>query len=146
MTDPFIIADRPPEHPGVLAIRFNVRDVPTALDLIGDIGNAGLVLDVWHFTRAGVPFSQMDATAPDRILDIQLNDGDSTSTLPPATDTWPASFAAKAISTSRSSCGRLPRGVTRALVGRGYFSRSRRSRSSGSRHANLSTDAQCYWR
>ncbi|MBR1218037.1 sugar phosphate isomerase/epimerase [Bradyrhizobium sp. U87765 SZCCT0131] len=53
----------------------NVRDVDTALALIDGIPNAGLVIDIWHFARGGIPFSELARIPADRILSVQLNDG-----------------------------------------------------------------------
>jgi len=53
----------------------NVRDVDTALELIDGIPHAGLVIDIWHFVRGGIPFSELARIPADRILSVQLNDG-----------------------------------------------------------------------
>jgi sugar phosphate isomerase/epimerase len=52
----------------------NVRDVDTALAIIGDIPNAGLVIDSWHVFRAGVPLADLRRIAANRILCVQVND------------------------------------------------------------------------
>ena len=52
----------------------NVRDVDTALAIIGDIPNAGLVIDSWHVFRAGVPLADLKRIAANRILCVQVND------------------------------------------------------------------------
>lgn len=52
----------------------NVRDVDTALAIIGDIPNAGLVIDSWHVFRAGVPLADLRRIAANKILCVQVND------------------------------------------------------------------------
>lgn len=55
----------------------NVRDIDTALGIIDDIANAGLVLDCWHFFRAGLALDEMKKIPMGRILAVQINDADS---------------------------------------------------------------------
>jgi len=55
----------------------NVRDIDTALGIVDDIANAGLVLDCWHFFRAGLALDEMKKIPMDRILAVQINDADS---------------------------------------------------------------------
>jgi sugar phosphate isomerase/epimerase len=52
----------------------NVRDVETALRMIDDIPNAGLVIDSWHVFRGGIPFADLQRIPPARILCVQVND------------------------------------------------------------------------
>ncbi|MBA8906753.1 sugar phosphate isomerase/epimerase family protein [Aminobacter ciceronei] len=52
----------------------NVRDVDTALAIIADIPNAGLVIDSWHVFRADVPLEDLRRIAANRILCVQVND------------------------------------------------------------------------
>ncbi|MBB6465240.1 sugar phosphate isomerase/epimerase [Aminobacter lissarensis] len=54
----------------------NVRDVDTALAIIGDIPNAGLVIDSWHIFRAGVPLGDLGRIPADKVLCVQVNDAD----------------------------------------------------------------------
>jgi sugar phosphate isomerase/epimerase len=55
----------------------NVRDVDTALDIIGDIANAGLVIDSWHVFRAGVPLADLKRIPASKVLCVQVNDADA---------------------------------------------------------------------
>jgi len=52
----------------------NVRDVDTALAIIGDIPNAGLVIDSWHVFRAGVPLANLRRIPANKVLCVQVND------------------------------------------------------------------------
>jgi sugar phosphate isomerase/epimerase len=65
----------------------NVRDVDTALALVDGISNAGLVIDIWHFARGGIPFSELVRIPADRILAVQLSDGARQLVGPVARDT-----------------------------------------------------------
>ncbi|AMS42607.1 sugar phosphate isomerase/epimerase family protein [Aminobacter aminovorans] len=72
------LCGRAVEHGHSIALELvawgNVRDVDTALAIIGDIPNAGLVIDSWHVFRAGVPLADLKRIAANRILCVQVND------------------------------------------------------------------------
>lgn len=54
----------------------NVRDVATALEIVEGIENAGVVVDIWHVMRAGIPLADIAAIPASRILAVQINDAD----------------------------------------------------------------------
>ncbi len=55
----------------------NVKDVDTALAIIGEIPNAGLVIDSWHVFRAGVPLADLKRIPASKVLCVQVNDADA---------------------------------------------------------------------
>ncbi|MBT1154724.1 sugar phosphate isomerase/epimerase [Aminobacter anthyllidis] len=55
----------------------NVKDVDTALAIIGEIPNAGLVIDSWHVFRAGMPLADLKRIPADKVLCVQVNDADA---------------------------------------------------------------------
>lgn len=65
----------------------DVADVETAMGMIEDIPNAGLVVDSWHVFRGGVPLSAVERIPGDRIFCVQINDADAQITGPLAQDT-----------------------------------------------------------
>lgn len=65
----------------------SVRDIDQAVGMIEDIANAGLVLDCWHFFRAGLALDELKKIPPERILAVQINDADPTPFGSLATDT-----------------------------------------------------------
>lgn len=65
----------------------NVPDIDTALFMIDDIANAGLVIDSWHIFRGGIPLSDLRHIPAGRILSIQVDDAASTITSTLAEDT-----------------------------------------------------------
>lgn len=54
----------------------NVRDIATGLRLVraGDAGNAGLMLDIWHVVRGGIPFDEIAAIPRGLIAGVELDD------------------------------------------------------------------------
>jgi sugar phosphate isomerase/epimerase len=56
----------------------NLWSLDQGLDLIGDSGasNAGLLLDVWHIARAGIPYEEIGKVPADLIYGIELDDAD----------------------------------------------------------------------
>ena len=65
----------------------NVRDVDMALEIIDGIPNAGLVIDVWHVFRGGVPLCDLKRIPANRVLCVQVNDAAAEPTGTLATDT-----------------------------------------------------------
>ncbi|MDI6028548.1 sugar phosphate isomerase/epimerase [Corticibacterium sp. UT-5YL-CI-8] len=55
----------------------DVRDVDTALQLVENIPNAGLVIDSWHVFRGQIPLSDIRRIPAEKILCIQLNDAEA---------------------------------------------------------------------
>ena len=55
----------------------NIMDIETALAVIGDAPHAGMVLDIWHVTRRGIPYDAIRAVPAAMIASIELNDGDA---------------------------------------------------------------------
>lgn len=85
------LCGRAAEHGLAIALELvawgNVRDVDTALAIIGDIPNAGLVIDSWHVFRAGVPLADLRRIPADKILCAQMNDADKVPTGQRSTET-----------------------------------------------------------
>jgi sugar phosphate isomerase/epimerase len=54
----------------------NVRDLATARAIAEatDAPNGGLLLDVWHFCRGGIPFDEILTLRPEHIRHVELND------------------------------------------------------------------------
>jgi sugar phosphate isomerase/epimerase len=54
-----------------------IPDVGTAWDIVrlADRPNGGIVVDAWHFFRAGADFDALKAVPGARVLNIQLDDG-----------------------------------------------------------------------
>lgn len=55
----------------------SVADLATARQIVGGIGNAGLVIDCWHMFRGGIALSDIAALDGGRILSVQINDADA---------------------------------------------------------------------
>ena len=74
------LCGRAAEHGIAIALELvawgNVRDVDTALAIISDIPNAGLVIDSWHIFRVGVPLADLRRIPADKVLCVQVNDAD----------------------------------------------------------------------
>jgi sugar phosphate isomerase/epimerase len=53
-----------------------IRDLPTAWRVVRDAGraNGGLLVDVWHWARAGTTRAALAEVPPDRIVSLQLCD------------------------------------------------------------------------
>jgi sugar phosphate isomerase/epimerase len=85
------LCGRAAEHDVTIALELvawgNVRDVETAVAIIGDAPNAGLVIDSWHIFRAGVPLADLRRIAADKILCVQVNDADRMPIGQPSTET-----------------------------------------------------------
>lgn len=54
----------------------NVRDLPTAIAIAVGAGapNGGLLLDIWHLTRGGIPYEDIATIPPSYIKHIELDD------------------------------------------------------------------------
>jgi sugar phosphate isomerase/epimerase len=54
-----------------------IPDVATAWEIarLADRPNGGIVVDAWHFFRAGADFDALKAVPGERVLNIQLDDG-----------------------------------------------------------------------
>lgn len=57
----------------------NIRDLPTAIAIVEGAGeeNGGLLLDIWHFARGGIPYEDIATIPPHFIKHIELDDADS---------------------------------------------------------------------
>lgn len=57
----------------------NVRDLDTALAVVGDANPAygGLLLDVWHMNRGGIPYADFARIPAEYIRHIELDDADA---------------------------------------------------------------------
>ena len=53
-----------------------IPDLPTAWRILQQAGraNSGLLLDVWHWVRAGMTLTDLDLVPADRIIAVQLSD------------------------------------------------------------------------
>jgi sugar phosphate isomerase/epimerase len=75
------LCDMAADHGLTLGLEFapwtEVPDLPTAWDIVrrADRVNAGIVLDTWHFFRAGTALSAVDELQPGAIACIQVSDG-----------------------------------------------------------------------
>ncbi|GAA2820710.1 sugar phosphate isomerase/epimerase [Aminobacter aminovorans] len=85
------LCGRAAEHDVTIALELvawgNVRDVETAVAIIGDAPNAGLVIDSWHIFRAGVALADLRRIGADKILCVQVNDADRMPIGQPSTET-----------------------------------------------------------
>lgn len=54
----------------------NVRDLATGLELVRSAHrkNAGLMLDIWHVTRGGIPYDEIAALPREFIAGVELDD------------------------------------------------------------------------
>ena len=55
----------------------NIKDITAGLSVVGDdsIENGGLLLDVWHIVRAGIPYAEVAKVPLQFVSAIELNDG-----------------------------------------------------------------------
>ena len=53
-----------------------VRDVPTARGIVegADEANGGLLLDIWHISRCGIPFEAMATIPPEKVIAVEIDD------------------------------------------------------------------------
>jgi sugar phosphate isomerase/epimerase len=62
----------------VVALEFmpysGVPDLATAWRIVQDVPNAGLIVDNWHWARAGQKPADLDPVPPERIVSVQLCD------------------------------------------------------------------------
>lgn len=74
------LCDRAAERDLRLALEFipgtGIADLATAMEIVrrADRANGGLMLDSWHFFRAGADFAGLKAIPPDALFAIQLGD------------------------------------------------------------------------
>jgi sugar phosphate isomerase/epimerase len=56
----------------------NIRDLPTAVEIVGTAAaaNGGLLLDVWHLSRGGIPFDDIASIPTKYIKHIEIDDAD----------------------------------------------------------------------
>jgi sugar phosphate isomerase/epimerase len=54
----------------------NIRDLPTAIAIAkgADPRRGGLLLDIWHLTRGGIPYADIATIPPEYIMHIELDD------------------------------------------------------------------------
>jgi len=75
------LCDRVAGYGATVAVEFmagtSVPDVPTAVDLLADVGrvNAGVCVDTWHYERGHHAPGALDALAPERVAVVQISDG-----------------------------------------------------------------------
>jgi sugar phosphate isomerase/epimerase len=75
------LCDRVAGYGATVAVEFmagtSVPDVPTAVDLLVDVGrvNAGVCVDTWHHERGHHAPGALDALAPERVAVVQISDG-----------------------------------------------------------------------
>jgi sugar phosphate isomerase/epimerase len=53
----------------------NVRDLATALTVVGDVPNAGLAIDTWHMAKLGIAPDELRDVPAGRIGWVELSDG-----------------------------------------------------------------------
>jgi sugar phosphate isomerase/epimerase len=74
------LCDRAAERDLRLALEFipgtGIADLATGTEIVrrADRANGGLMLDSWHFFRAGADFAGVEAIPPDSLFAIQLGD------------------------------------------------------------------------
>lgn len=51
-----------------------VPDLATAWEIVRDVPNGGLIVDSWHWARAGQKPADLDVVPPERIVSVQLCD------------------------------------------------------------------------
>ncbi len=56
----------------------NIRDLGTGLEIVGGAGesNGGLLLDIWHLSRGGIPYDEIVAIPAAYLKHIELDDAD----------------------------------------------------------------------
>jgi sugar phosphate isomerase/epimerase len=52
----------------------DVRTIRDGLAIVGDAPNGGLLLDIWHVERGGIPLAQIAAMPSGRLLGVELDD------------------------------------------------------------------------
>ena len=53
----------------------NVRDLATALTVVGDVPNAGIAIDTWHMAKLGIEPDELRGVPVGRIGWVELSDG-----------------------------------------------------------------------
>jgi sugar phosphate isomerase/epimerase len=56
----------------------NIRDLSTALEIVAgaDAPNGGLLIDIWHMARGGIPFDQIASIPARHLKHIEIDDAD----------------------------------------------------------------------
>jgi sugar phosphate isomerase/epimerase len=82
MTEAFgVLADQAGDRGTRLSIEVmagsNIATLRRALELLNgaDRPNTGVMLDIWHLVRGGIPYEEVAALPKARILGVELNDG-----------------------------------------------------------------------
>jgi sugar phosphate isomerase/epimerase len=75
-----LCADAARHHDALLVYEFmpfdvNVRDLATALTVVGDVPNAGIAIDTWHMAKLGIAPDELRDVPAGRIGWVELSDG-----------------------------------------------------------------------
>ena len=75
-----LCADAAQHHEAKIVYEFmpfdvNVRDLETALAVVGDIENAGIAIDTWHMAKLGIQPDELRRVPAGRIGWVELSDG-----------------------------------------------------------------------
>ena len=75
-----LCADAAEHHDAKIVYEFmpfdvNVRDLETALAVVGDIENAGVAIDTWHMAKLGIEPDELRRVPAGRIGWVELSDG-----------------------------------------------------------------------
>ena len=75
-----LCADAAEHHDALLVYEFmpfdvNVRDLATALAVVGDVANAGIAIDTWHMAKLGIEPDELRRVPAGRIGWVELSDG-----------------------------------------------------------------------
>jgi sugar phosphate isomerase/epimerase len=75
-----LCADAARHHDALLVYEFmpfdvNVRDLATALTVVGDVPNAGIAIDTWHMAKLGIAPDELRHVPAGRIGWVELSDG-----------------------------------------------------------------------
>jgi sugar phosphate isomerase/epimerase len=75
-----LCADAASHHDALLVYEFmpfdvNVRDLATALTVVGDVPNAGIAIDTWHMAKLGIAPDELRHVPAGRIGWVELSDG-----------------------------------------------------------------------
>jgi sugar phosphate isomerase/epimerase len=73
------LADRAVSHGTRVALEpspfSSIRDLDTALAVVGGAGEGGgLLFDIWHVTRCGIPFESLSKVPIERIFGVEIDD------------------------------------------------------------------------
>jgi sugar phosphate isomerase/epimerase len=75
-----LCADAAEHHDAKIVYEFmpfdvNVRDLETALAVVGDIENAGIAIDTWHMAKLGIEPDELRRAPAGRLGWVELSDG-----------------------------------------------------------------------